>query len=56
MNLHSLFYLSVLLATLSLLINIYEMPCYILNVFVWEWMDSLGVCGDTLFRSWCLGP
>jgi hypothetical protein len=24
-------------------------------VYVWEWMDSLGVSGDTLLRSWCLG-
>jgi hypothetical protein len=31
---------------------LYEMPCQSLTVYVWEWMDSLGVCEVVLFRSW----
>jgi hypothetical protein len=44
--------LPVLLAILSHLNIIYEMPCYALHVYVWEWKDSLSVSGDTLSRSW----
>jgi hypothetical protein len=31
---------------------LYEMPCQSLNVYVWEWIDSLDVCEVVLFRSW----
>jgi hypothetical protein len=34
---------------------LYEMPYQSLNVYAWEWMDSLGVCEVMIFRSWCLG-
>jgi hypothetical protein len=51
MSLHSLFYLPMLLAILLHSMK-YEMSCYALHVYVWEWMDSLGVSGDTLSRSW----
>jgi hypothetical protein len=42
MNLHSLFiYLYCLQSYYTQIL--YEMPCYALHVYVWEWMDSLGV-------------
>jgi hypothetical protein len=50
MNLHSLFIYPNSL--LSYTLDKYEMPCYALHVYVWEWMDSLGVSGDKLLRSW----
>jgi hypothetical protein len=51
MSLHSLFiYLYSLQSYYTQVI--YEMPCYALHVYVWEWMVSLSVSGDTLSRSW----
>jgi hypothetical protein len=53
MNHHSLF---IHLNSLpSYTLDKYEIPCYALQVYVWEWMDSLGVSGDTLLRSWFIG-
>jgi hypothetical protein len=34
---------------------LYAIPCQSLNMYVWKWMDSLGVCEGILFRSRCLG-
>jgi hypothetical protein len=50
MNLHSLFiYLNSLR---SYTFDKYEMPYYASHMFVWEWMNSLGVIGDAFSRSW----
>jgi hypothetical protein len=31
---------------------LYEMSCQSLNVYVWEWVDSLGVCEVVFSREW----
>jgi hypothetical protein len=61
MNLHSLFkYTPYVLYTLMYIyVYIYliysrdALLCF--HVYVWKWMDSLGVSGDAFLKSWRIG-
>jgi hypothetical protein len=51
---HRLFIYLISLLCHTLDIYIYIMPCHALHVYVCEWMNSLGMSGVTLMRSWCI--